>query len=547
MSDSLDLSALGFVSAWERSIPIPGGIAHETALRSCRLDFTIASLDRIDRFIGALRQRVSGQGDVFLEAPANRNLLWLLAFYAGELVGRARGHAPQWHNWQGLIRHQTIVSMGAHFLNSAQCRFPGDGELKLPWYMPLHALLPPLFDASAPGLRAATAPYLPQGLQLMSPLPACPAQGLDVDWPLDFATLPRAEGAELLPHRPQWILGDPLNYQFESVPTLFSQGRVVWAALVQANDDLFRIGSLEGAPGVVLYDPAGRIDQPTLGRVARQVFALKGKPNEDADVAAMGAALANETSRMFDHPVPPSISAYPLRVSALQFDRRHLPDGLLSMGTFPIVISDQCPGAVMVLPAPRWQPQWREQWQEVSARAHGRKLDAGRTTEAVKQQRLDEIKSDPEQSAVFAERLFQEGFAYANGKGVKRDVVLALRLLEEAGRHGHMGAINNLGCMYSTGDGVKVDHVRAHAYFLRAAQLGHRESQLNLGISLWEGRTGQMDQIQALQWIEKAAEQGSPEAKNLLETRPRQARRGNMLWGLLRFVLKGVISLFLRR
>ena len=56
-----------------------------------------------------------------------------------------------------------------------------------------------------------------------------------------------------------------------------------------------------------------------------------------------------------------------------------------------------------------------------------------------------------------------------------------------------------------------------------------------------------MDQIQALQWIEKAAEQGSPEAKNLLETLPRQSRRSGMLWGLLRFVLKGVIALFLRR
>ena len=75
------LGALCCLQAWEQRAPIPGGITLEPILRRIALDYSPASLARVDTFLDALRTAKKPQPDAFLLDPAGNNIE---AVYHGE-------------------------------------------------------------------------------------------------------------------------------------------------------------------------------------------------------------------------------------------------------------------------------------------------------------------------------------------------------------------------------------------------------------------------------------------------------------------------------
>ncbi len=532
----LQFSALCLLNAWEQRLPVPGGWAQEPALRALQLDYSVASLERIDRFIAQWRPRLVGQGAQFLEDAGHRNLLHLLAFYAGELIGRARRTPPRWTNWLGLVDSLRIVNLGVDFLNTIACEYD-DRELALPWFLPLHALLVPLFDARAAGLASVCRPYLPEGLDSRAPLPALP---LSTDfqprnWPPTSGSL-----TGLLLRPPTWMEqdNDPLLAQFRAAPHLLAQGRAVAAVLIQANNDLFKVGDLPGAPAAVLYDPSGRVPQQTLQAFAHRLFDLKGQPHADPACAAFGALLANEVARFFAQPVPQAISPWPLLASTLYIDRRSLPDGVLQ-SVFPVLISDAQPGPVMLLPPTHW-PEWLEDvWMARSKARHGQSRSQAEVITEVLDQGFEREQSE----RALAEHHFAQALEL-----VSTHAAQARQLYERAAELGHTGAINNLGVMYTMGTGVPVSLPRARGYFQRAAQLGDSGGMINLGLYLWDGRAGVRNQEEALRLLNAAEAAGNPQAREILASLPRA--RGRLFDGafqLLRMALQGLVRMLLSR
>lgn len=93
-------NALYYLNAWAADSDPADGMAHRTMLKKCRLDYSVASLSRIDAFLDALRITYKPTRDAFIGHPENQNLLFFLAFYVGELVGRALGAPPLWLSYQ---------------------------------------------------------------------------------------------------------------------------------------------------------------------------------------------------------------------------------------------------------------------------------------------------------------------------------------------------------------------------------------------------------------------------------------------------------------
>ncbi|WP_432176779.1 hypothetical protein [Streptomyces sp. Tue6028] len=159
--------------------------------------------------------------------------------------------------------------------------------------------------------------------------------------------------------------GDPLLGIVEQQDLLLESGTVVWAAIVQANELLFKPGRNDH-PAVVLYgtDPEIFDDQPEeLRAVARKLFSLKGKLLTDPDLQPFSNMLCREMSREMRMPVPRSLAGSALvYCTNVIVTRRHLPSGTLSSGLFPLVIHSAC-SATMILPSRFWPDELLSVWE----------------------------------------------------------------------------------------------------------------------------------------------------------------------------------------
>lgn len=149
---------------------------------------------------------------------------------------------------------------------------------------------------------------------------------------------------------------DPvLGKQAKDSKLLFTQGEIVWAALVQANQDLFQPGP-DNLPGAVLYSTDPRMDScPNIMlQAASELFEIKGKQLENPELQTFSDALAHETGRPVNLSVPPVLTnGIPCSFTVIEFERRHLPRGILQGQLMPILIHPSTP-SIMMLPAWYW-------------------------------------------------------------------------------------------------------------------------------------------------------------------------------------------------
>jgi hypothetical protein len=344
------LGALCCLQAWEQRAPIPGGITLEPILRRIALDYSPASLARVDTFLDALRTAKKPQPDAFLLDPAGRNLLDLLAFYVGEVLGRALRCTPEW-----LLRED------AGFEQSMVCNFPG-AATPVGVVAPLVAICGRLFGASREqGVAAHTGALLPAALRASAmPLPPAPGFGYPVD--LQEAVARCGEGASLDIEAPASTRRDPLERFFAAAPQVLRSGSVAWGGVVQADAALATAAADGGAVGDVVYDPAGRAPAAVLDEVAYILSELKAQPFDDPALGEFSGYLAGTTTRVFGLDVPAAISPYPLKIATTWFERRHLPGNVLAQRSFPVVTSAAHPGIVLFLPRAAWPGPLLQAW-----------------------------------------------------------------------------------------------------------------------------------------------------------------------------------------
>ena len=527
---TLNLTALCYLRAWENDLAITDGLARRDQLQALGLDYSLASLARIDGWLTGARTSSPFSFDQLLADRGLQNTLHLLAFYAGEVVARALGRHPEWHDAAAeVMRDEDPLRLLRGFRASAVCHYAGagtDGE----WFAPLEPIIDRLFantgDASLAGLAAGLVAGHATQLRPDQPLPALPDPG----WPIGLSgQMPRLEEHELqalIPRTPVWVSfhDDPLGYLYANAETLLRGRRVVWAAVVQANNDLFKPKFIFAAPGDVVYDPAGRADGRQLHEVARLLAQQKSGEPTDPDLARYARHLRAETTRVFGEDVSSSVLPYPLKVSTTSFDQLQLPDGMLSMATLPVLIDERCPGAVLPLPQSLWPEALREDWLAAGERRHGFRFDPRAAhRELVKEaERQREADSWPDP----ATQLYEEGLLHFHGRrGLARDLTRARECWEAAAKigEGHPLAINNLALIYGEGLGVPVDTARELQLLTRIAQRGVAIGQLNLGKFHLRAEA----YAQARIWLRRAADQGEVEALDLLNTYSRAMSKSN--------------------
>ncbi|MCB8822748.1 tetratricopeptide repeat protein [Microvirga rosea] len=101
---------------------------------------------------------------------------------------------------------------------------------------------------------------------------------------------------------------------------------------------------------------------------------------------------------------------------------------------------------------------------------------------------------------------------YDKALGTSRDVKLAAAWYERAARGGNVRAMHNLATLLAAGIAGRPDYPSALQWYTEAAEAGVRDSQFNVGVLYARGVGTRKDSLKAFHWFALAALQGDMEA-----------------------------------
>jgi len=165
--------------------------------------------------------------------------------------------------------------------------------------------------------------------------------------------------------KPKWCgKDDDLFATFQNKRRLLSDGVVVWAHIIQANVLLFEPGS-DNCPASVIFSPDCRsqVEPEELGRVAHSLFELKGTSPSDSALKELADNITDEMTRTFGLKVPRSVSPNLQLYEATTFvTRKHLPNRVLCLPYFPLLVAAEPPYYNFPLPSKFWPQQLIDFW-----------------------------------------------------------------------------------------------------------------------------------------------------------------------------------------
>ncbi|MGM9480172.1 hypothetical protein ACS5PN_03165 [Roseateles sp. NT4] len=171
--------------------------------------------------------------------------------------------------------------------------------------------------------------------------------------------------ASVLATPPDWMRpDDSLKEVFARQKLLLTEGRVVWGALVQANNLMFEPGNAN-CPGLLVYSPDEHFDAHPmeLRLVGRAFFGLKGTQPDDPELARLAKLVTEEADRTLQFRLPRVFCSQDVCSGIFMLFRKHIPNGVLSCGLFPVLTHPSTP-AVLMLPFEFWPIELIVMWKE---------------------------------------------------------------------------------------------------------------------------------------------------------------------------------------
>jgi hypothetical protein len=362
---SPNFQSLCYLAAWEKNLTVEGGLAWAAQLRQCKLDYSWASLSRIDRFLDAFRVQRAPRYEAFFDEQANTNLLVFLAFYVIEVRSRADGKARKIIRFDDLQQQNPqaadMIGQGFESLLIEQAESGSQ-------FLPLVSICNRLFEIApdkSVAFSAGTGLTPPADPRLPLPLRVVPS--LIPDFYDRFMTTDLPPDDRRWAHVPWWErqpTDDPLHRVVTDAPKLLKTCRVVWGAVVQSNNQLADPKYQNViAPVEVVYDPAGRVDRMDLYAIAQRLNELKNEPQTDPALNEYAQHLRAETTRIFGWRTPASLYPYELEASTTNAGAEHnFPSALLVNPLIPLMVSDECPGSVLFAPWQLWPSDVFHEW-----------------------------------------------------------------------------------------------------------------------------------------------------------------------------------------
>jgi hypothetical protein len=144
---------------------------------------------------------------------------------------------------------------------------------------------------------------------------------------------------------------------------LLAEGEIFWAALVQANELLFKPGTAD-CPGLLVYSTDHHFDSRPheLRAIASRIFELKGSAPADPQLQEIARLVTDEMDRSMGWKVPEGLTEKDVRTAAFLVFRQHIPGGVLTASQFPVLVHPSTQ-AVMIVPFETWPSELIRSWQ----------------------------------------------------------------------------------------------------------------------------------------------------------------------------------------
>lgn len=157
--------------------------------------------------------------------------------------------------------------------------------------------------------------------------------------------------------RPPWmsqVKDDGLEELFRRQGLLLKEGKIMWAAVIQANTLLFEPGN-DDCPGCFVYSPDTYFDSrpQELRSIGHKIFSFKETNPSDPKLKEVARRVTDEAAYTMGFTLPKVFSDKEIRWVTTIVCRKHIPDGVLSSGFYPILIHPST-RAVMIVPCQLW-------------------------------------------------------------------------------------------------------------------------------------------------------------------------------------------------
>lgn len=152
--------------------------------------------------------------------------------------------------------------------------------------------------------------------------------------------------------QPEWAKNDEIIRFFRHYRKSLTHGKLVLAAIVQANNNLFKPGP-NNHPALIAYDLEGQAKPEDLVQLARRIFQLRSSEPQTEEEQKLADHLNDEMERSFGWPVPSSFAPASCRITTIYIPRKHLPGGHLQDKILPICVDPEN-GVAAVFPVKYW-------------------------------------------------------------------------------------------------------------------------------------------------------------------------------------------------
>lgn len=171
----------------------------------------------------------------------------------------------------------------------------------------------------------------------------------------NFGSAPRTVKRRDKIKPPFWVAFDDLKIIPQMQEKLLVEGRIVWAALVQANSSIFTPGKTNYCGNAIYVSGDTDSEYPiSLLEIAGSLYDIKGEITKDPQVQVFSDTLADELDRQMKIQVPHQLTGRDdCFFTTLLFDRKHLPHRVLGGSLFPILINRNSE-ATLVVPCSYW-------------------------------------------------------------------------------------------------------------------------------------------------------------------------------------------------
>ena len=167
--------------------------------------------------------------------------------------------------------------------------------------------------------------------------------------------------------KPFWLLFENdqcYNEILSQQDSLLKRGNIIWGGVIQANSALFSKGSFNH-PAAVIYSFDCNVDKsPEIIKIiASELFSYKGMQTSNPEIQAFSDKLADEIETDLKLKIPEELTeGVECFYTSILVHRNHLPNNVLSMGVFHLLVNPEETEATMILPFKYWPKSLINLW-----------------------------------------------------------------------------------------------------------------------------------------------------------------------------------------